>query len=84
MTTSSEDLALGFGVGAQARDKSVPWYKGDIGEIPQPARELLEKYSGIAPDTVVSHVYKVVSHDPFQLLRSTLRYLILLKPTALP
>jgi hypothetical protein len=70
MTTSNEDLVLGFGVGAEARDKSVPWYKADIGEIPKPARELLEKYSGIAPDSVASHVYKVVSHKPF--LRSTL------------
>ncbi|KAI9708135.1 MAG: hypothetical protein M1812_008122 [Candelaria pacifica] len=59
MTTSSEDLSLGFGVGAEARDKSVPWYKTDIGEIPKLARELLEKYSGIPPDSVVSHIYKV-------------------------
>ena len=43
------------------RDKTVPWYKADIGEIPESARELLEKYSGISPDRVVSHVYKIVS-----------------------
>ena len=63
MTTFGKEDALGYGQGPNARDKSVPWYKADIGEIPQPARELLEKYSGIASDRVVAHVYRVVSHD---------------------
>lgn len=64
MATSVEGPAVGFGIGPEARDKSVAWYKKDIGEIPNPARELLEKYAGIAPDSVISHVYTMVSQDP--------------------
>jgi len=61
MATLSKDAAPSYGLAT--RDKSVPWYKADIGEIPKPARELLEKYSGIASDRVVPHVYEVVSQD---------------------
>lgn len=41
-------------------DKTVPWYKADIGEIPKEAQELFENYSGIAPDRVASHILAVV------------------------
>lgn len=38
-----------------------PWYEPDLDEVPEPAKTLLEKYSGIAPEDVVEHVKKVVS-----------------------
>ena len=61
MATFVEGRAIGFGIGSEARDKSIPWYKKDLGEIPSPACELLEKYAGIAPDKVVHHIYEMVS-----------------------
>ncbi|KAF2452252.1 hypothetical protein BDY21DRAFT_408479 [Lineolata rhizophorae] len=40
-------------------DRNVAWYKKDLDEVPPAARELLEKYSGIPPDKVKSHVMEI-------------------------
>lgn len=40
-------------------DKSVAWYKPDIGTIPEPAAKLLEQYSRIPPEKLEAHVSKV-------------------------
>lgn len=43
----------------KARGKDVHWYKTDIGDVSEPARRLLEKYSRIHPDQVVPHIAQV-------------------------
>ena len=40
----------------KARGKDVDWYKADIGEISEPARQLLQDYSRIHPGGIVRHV----------------------------
>lgn len=45
----------------KARGKDVHWYKSDIGDVSEPARQLLEQYSRIPPDQVASHIAEVVS-----------------------
>ena len=45
----------------KARGKDVHWYKADIGDVSEPARQLLEHYSRIPPDQVASHIAEVVS-----------------------
>ena len=45
----------------KARGKDVHWYKADIGDVREPARQLLEKYSRIRPDRVVPHIAQIVS-----------------------
>lgn len=45
----------------KARGKDVHWYKADIGDVSEPARQLLEKYSRISPDGVVPHIAQIVS-----------------------
>lgn len=42
-------------------DKSVAWYKPDVGTIPEAAVRLLEQYSKISPKDLITHVSKVVS-----------------------
>lgn len=44
-------------------DKSVSYYKKDINPIPEPARELLESYSGIPADEVEAHISRLVSYN---------------------
>ena len=43
-----------------ASNKDVLWYIADVGPIPEPARDLLENYSGIHPDHLKDHVTEVV------------------------
>lgn len=38
-----------------------PWYAEDVSAIPLEARELLEQYSKIPPNEVISHILEVVS-----------------------
>ncbi|KAI9727460.1 MAG: hypothetical protein M1828_006402 [Chrysothrix sp. TS-e1954] len=57
MATFVDGRAVGFGIGSKPRDKDSPWYKKDLGDIPGPVRELLEKYSGVPPRDVLQHVY---------------------------
>jgi hypothetical protein len=40
--------------------KSVPWYLSTITKIIEPAWEILNKYSGIPPDQILSHVVDLV------------------------
>ena len=42
-------------------ENSVSWYSNDIPTISVEARELLEKYSGVAREDVEQHIIKVVS-----------------------
>jgi hypothetical protein len=42
-------------------DKSAPWYKDELTEITPQAREILEKYSKIAPNEIIRHILRVVS-----------------------
>ena len=60
MTSFVDGRTVGFGVSQESRDKSSPWYKKEIGGIPDESRELLEKYAGILPDEVEQHVYAMV------------------------
>ena len=41
--------------------KQYPWFKEEVGEIPELMRKVLEEYSGIPPDKVKSHVQEIVS-----------------------
>ena len=64
MMAFKEDTAL---VVDSSSDKTLPYYidDADIPELPQPARQLLEDYSGIPPDQVQVHVLEIVSHISF-------------------
>ena len=42
-------------------DKSVPWYKADIGTIPPAGASLLQDYSKISPADLDDHIFRVVS-----------------------
>lgn len=57
-----------------AQDRSVPWFDEKLSSVPDDARALLEKYSGIPHDEVESHVVKIVRfHTPLpSLAESTL------------
>ena len=45
-----------------SRSKNFPWFQPEIGNKLTPSfRELLESYSGIAPQNVVDHIYTIVS-----------------------
>lgn len=46
-------------------DKSVPWYIPSITSVPDDVRDLLEKYSHIAPEEVVPHVVRMVRSTAF-------------------
>lgn len=37
-----------------------PTYRSALTEVPEPARTLLEKWSGIAPDLIAKHVNDLV------------------------
>ncbi|KAF6231690.1 hypothetical protein HO173_009992 [Letharia columbiana] len=39
-----------------AANKDLLWNRADVGTTPQPARDLLEKYSGIRPNRLIDHV----------------------------
>ena len=41
-------------------DKSVAWYKEDIGEIPAAGQDLLDRYSSVPAEDLAQHLYKVV------------------------
>lgn len=47
---------------SEERRKDVQWYQKEIREdqVHASTREILEKYSGIAPDEVVPHILKIV------------------------
>ena len=42
--------------------KELAWYKEDVTAISEPARHLLETYSGIPADEVVPHVLAIVRY----------------------
>ena len=44
----------------QARSRDVAWYVKELSDIPEAAREVLEKYSNIPSEQVHNHVYQVV------------------------
>ena len=41
-------------------DKSVAWYKEDIGEIPAAGQDLQDRYSSIPAEDLAQHLFKVV------------------------
>ena len=45
---------------ANPKKEKPAWFTGDVREIPSNARNLLEKYSHIAPDQVLPHVVEQV------------------------
>ena len=45
----------------KSKEKNVHWYEPDLETINEPARFLLERYSGIPPEKVLSHVLTLVS-----------------------
>ena len=57
-TDGSSTVATEDQLGSRSRD--VAWYSKDISEIPEAAREVLEKYSKVPPEEVKDHVTKVV------------------------
>ena len=53
---------LGGQIAKDARSVKWPWYHDNLeNDLSQEARDVLEKYSGIAPEHVKSHIYKIVS-----------------------
>lgn len=51
--------------GHLARSTKLPWYCPDFEhKLKPPFRKLLEEWSGIPPDDVVPHIYKVVGRRP--------------------
>ena len=53
---------LGGQIAKDARSVKWPWYHDNLeNDLNQEARDVLEKYSGIAPEHVKSHIYKIVS-----------------------
>jgi hypothetical protein len=42
-------------------NKSVPWYTEEIHDLSPAARELLENYSKVSPNRVISHILMIVS-----------------------
>lgn len=54
-----------------ARSVSWPWYHHVLtNELTPDARSLLEKYSGILPEDVESHIYSIVSAFPLTVIYS--------------
>lgn len=47
----------------KAQGKDVHWYKADHDNVSEPARQLLESYSGLSPDQVIQHISQIVSHQ---------------------
>ena len=60
-TDGSSVVATENQLGSRSRD--VAWYSKDISEIPEAAREVLEKYSKVPPEEVKDHVTKVVCSE---------------------
>ena len=60
-TDGSSVVATQDQLGSRSRD--VAWYSKDISEIPEAAREVLEKYSKVPAENVKDHVTKVVSSE---------------------
>lgn len=64
-TTAADDKNVNTGNDDEpvvgSRDKNVPWYDEVLENLSPQTRALLEGYSGIAPDEVLNHVYRVVS-----------------------
>ncbi|KAL2353590.1 hypothetical protein BJ546DRAFT_1113332 [Cryomyces antarcticus] len=50
------------------RDISVSWYSKELENLSDPTRKLLQTYSGIAPDQVIPHIYKVPCIGQFRFL----------------
>lgn len=48
----------------QTRGKTVSWYTAEIQNLSEPARSLLENYSKISPDQVITHILAIVSQEP--------------------
>lgn len=46
----------------KAHGKGVHWYRTDLESVNEPARLLLEEYSGVPSNEVISHVLSTVSH----------------------
>jgi hypothetical protein len=44
-----------------ALEKKLGWYQSDVPRINSKAQQLLESYSGLAPDEVLPHVLSLVS-----------------------
>lgn len=42
-------------------DQDLPWYTAELQDLRPSARKLLETYSRIPPDQVVSHILAIVS-----------------------
>lgn len=53
-----------FNTMAAPEQNSKAWYDSKIEKVPEDTREILEKYSGIAPQDVTSHIEAVVSRKP--------------------
>ena len=47
-----------------SRDKSVGWYQPTLDNITEAQRDLLEKYSHLAPDDVIPHILEIVRISP--------------------
>lgn len=52
---------VSLSVAGKSRSKDSPLYNPTLDNLPKEVGDLLENYSGIEPDRVVSHVEKVVS-----------------------
>ena len=50
------------------RSRDVAWYVKDLNNIPDKAREVLEKYSKVPPEKVHDHIYQTVSCSEFNVL----------------
>lgn len=75
MATSDNDIE----VKNDPRD-SMPRYIKDIEEDITPARKLLEEYSKVPPDQVISHIHAVVCLPAMFLYFSSLPVLPLMPP----
>lgn len=47
--------------GSKTPDKTMGWYTAEIHNLNSPARSLLENYSKIPSDQVISHILAIVS-----------------------
>ena len=59
MTEPTDLISTSVEVGAKGKD--VPWYSKELENVGPGATELLEKYSKIPSDQIVSHVLELVS-----------------------
>ena len=54
----------------RAEGKNVNWYRSNLESVQEPARRLLETYSGVPPEEVVSHILAVVRLFKSNLLKA--------------